>query len=574
MDPRNLEAEEGQYGMHGPTPILDRLKQLAAAAFGKQPAKEMTQEVARPELAGVRSLWDQSVASGLTPERVATILKSAIQGDHRAYLELAEEMEERDLHYFSVLGTRKRALSRLRPSIEPQSAKRADKKAADAVRSLVEEPAFRDMLRDLTDAFGKGYSAVEIVWREDGGLWKPSYVWRDPKYFTFDIISRSELRLAKLGTIDGEALATGKWIIHKPKLKSGIPIRTGFARIAAWAFLFKNFALKDWASFLDVYGMPIRVGKYHPSATPEERRKLLQAVMQIASDAAAIIPESMLIELLEVKNAGSGASTPFEQIGRFLDEQLSKAILGQTMTVENGGSLAQAKVHNQIRIDILEDDADQLAVTINRDLIAPFVAWNFGANAPPPMCQFPVAEPEDIAVLSTALAQLVPIGLEVDQAQVRDKLGLSEPDAGAKLLQPVAPIGHAGGAPLDDPTSKSARREAALNSFLSRSGPARPIAEGCPCCGETRRRGVALNAESEAQDPVDEIGLDDAADWEPQMSPIVEAILDAAAASSTYDEFKTQLARLHGDIDVDALWKRLAIAQMKARGLGNANGGR
>ena len=57
---------------------------------------------------------------------------------------------------------------------------------------------------------------------------------------------------------------------------------------------------------------------------------------------------------------------------------MSKVVLGQTMTDENGGSLAQAMVHNQIRIDILQDDARQLANTINRDLIAPFVALNFG----------------------------------------------------------------------------------------------------------------------------------------------------------------------------------------------------
>jgi phage gp29-like protein len=580
MDPRNLETDANRSGMHGPTPILERIKRMGSALLGKTPSKELTEEEARPELAGVRTLWDQSVASGLTPHRLAGILQSAIAGDHRPYLALAEEMEERDPHYGSVLGTRKRSLSRLSPCVEPPSAKRAEKKIADAVRDLVEAPAFRDMLRDLTDAFGKGFSVIELVWREEGGLWKPAYVWRDPKYFTFDHISRSELRLAELGSIDGLAMAPGKWIVHTPKVKSGIPIRGGYGRLAAWAYLFKNYSLKDWAAFLDVYGMPIRVGKYHPSATAEERRKLLQAVMGIASDAAAIIPESMLIELLEVKNAGGGTSTPFEQICRFLDEQMSKMILGQTMTTEAGGSLAQAKVHNQIRIDILEDDADQLAVTINRDLIAHFVTWNFGENAIAPRVEFPVAEPEDIAVMASALAQLVPIGLEVDQAEVRNKLGLSEPDAGATLLVAKAP----GPEPGANPAGK-ALKPAALNYRLDRASERTPVASGglsgCPCCGETQMReapqlvaaplepSAALNASEDQEDEVDRIGADEAQDWEPVMAPLLQAIFDAVEKAQSYEELQAALRDLTGGLDIGPLARRLAIAQMKARAFGN-----
>ena len=155
-------------------------------------------------------------------------------------------MEERDPHYLSVLGTRKRALSQLSPSVEDD--KGVDKKVAEAVRDLVEAPCFTEMLVDLCDAFGKGFSCVELVWDEDGGKWKPAYVWRDPKYFTFDYNSRQEVRLQRLGTLDGDALETGKWIVHTPNIKSGIPIRGGFARIAAWVYLFKNYSLKDWAS--------------------------------------------------------------------------------------------------------------------------------------------------------------------------------------------------------------------------------------------------------------------------------------------------------------------------------------
>ena len=69
----------------------------------------LRREPAAPTLDGVRTIWTQTVASGLTPERLARLLQDAAEGSPEAYLTLAEEIEEREPHYRSVLGTRKRA---------------------------------------------------------------------------------------------------------------------------------------------------------------------------------------------------------------------------------------------------------------------------------------------------------------------------------------------------------------------------------------------------------------------------------------------------------------------------------
>lgn len=544
------QTPEEPGGMHGPTPALQ--------ADPPVDPTTLSDEEARPELTGVRSLWDSSIASGLTPHALAGILREAVRGDTRSYLTLAEEMEERELHYFSVLGTRKRALSGIRPSIEAASIEDADGKVVKAVEQLLDNPHFPDVVEDLLDALGKGYSVVEIMWESRDGLWMPgAYRWRDPRYFTFDYISRSEVRLAVDGTIDGQPLRPGKYIVHVPKNKSGIPIRGGFARLAAWMFLFKNYSIKDWASFLDVYGMPLRLGKYHPSATPEERRKLLMAVMQIASDAGAIIPESMAIELLETK--GSPNASPFETMARFCDEQLSKAIIGQTMTVENGGSMAQAKVHNLIRIDLLRSDARQLAVTVNRDLVAWFVRFNFGETTKAPRVEFPVAEPEDIVALSGALGVLVPVGLKVAADEVREKMGLSKPAPDAELLTPPAQP-----SPPNDKETRDPDADTAINAQRVRNHVA-----GCQCGG---CRKLALNARQD-DDEIDAIGADAAADWAPQMTPLVRQILDAADRATSFEDMQRELDALTGRLDTDELAQRLALAMMKARGFGIATNG-
>jgi phage gp29-like protein len=87
---------------------------------------------------------------------------------------------------------------------------------------------------------------------------------------------------------------------------------------------------------------------------------------------------------------------------------------------------------------------------------------------------------------------------------------------------------------------------------------------------------MAFNAEgvgpASEPDVIDQIGADEAAEWEPQLSPLVEAILEAAAKASSYEEFSAALDQLAADLDVDPLARRLAIAAMKARGLGAGSG--
>ncbi len=61
-----------------------------------------------------------------------------------------------------------------------------------------------------------------------------------------------------------------KFVVHRHKTKSGLTIRSGIARVACWAWMFKAFTVKDWAIFVQNYGQPIRVGKYglgQPSLT-------------------------------------------------------------------------------------------------------------------------------------------------------------------------------------------------------------------------------------------------------------------------------------------------------------------
>ncbi|HVN63067.1 MAG TPA: DUF935 family protein, partial [Candidatus Binataceae bacterium] len=251
-------------------------------------------EQAAPTMAGVRNIFSvMHPSAGLTPHRLAQILREAEFGDPFLYLELAEEMEEKDLHYLAVLGTRKQAAAQLDIVVRPASGAADDERAAAMVRAMLTGGAVQleSALIDILDAIGKGFSVAEMIWDTQGSEWFPTQIkWRDPRWFMFDWIGGEEVLVRTLKGENDTApadepsagrhfagnnpagrtgsgiqpltapLAPFKFITHFAKAKAGLPIRGGLARAAGWAYLFKNYVLKDWVGFTEVFGQPLRLG--------------------------------------------------------------------------------------------------------------------------------------------------------------------------------------------------------------------------------------------------------------------------------------------------------------------------
>ncbi len=534
-------------------------------------AADLAREVAAATEWGVRSVRREGVASGLTPETLAAMLRAAADGYARQYLTLAEEMEERYLHYGAQLQTRRLAIDAITPAVEAPEGTSA--KIVDAVNGLVEDPNFTEMVTTLQDGIGKGYSVSEIIWDYQDGLLKPvDYRWRDPRFFVVDRVTLSDLRLAVEWDYEGVPLQPYKFIQHVPRSRMGVPIRGGVARSAAWAFMLQSFALKDWAAFSEVYGLPLRVGKYAANASKDDVRTLLRAVRGIASDAAAVIPIGMEIEFEQVQ--GTHGSAVFGELINYVDKAISKIIVGQTMTADDGASQSQAVVHNEVRLDILRAEGKATGRTLSRDLIAPFVAFNFGPQPSYPRVTFPVAEPEDITALSGALQMLVPLGLKVSAGEIRGKLGLSEPEEADELLEqakppPAAPPPAPGGPPG---TGKGPSGPQPPNPPAAPEG-LRALAHVGRCqCGPCLALPARLAADPAGAlpDGLEETEAAMAAaleGWQEVTDPLLGPLLLAASRAKSFDEALAMIARRGPD--GSALLERLAAATAKARGIGD-----
>ncbi len=223
-----------------------------------------------------------------------------------------------------------------------------------------------------------------------------------------------------------------KVIFHRCILRAGSVTRAGLLRVVAWVYLFKNYALKDWNVFNEVYGMPLRLGKYDPAATPEDREILKRAIQSLGSDAAAVISKNTEIEFVETPGRSGGQDNPFMTMAEFCNREMSKAILGQTLTTDvqqATGTYSAAKVHQAVRRDIVQSDADSLAVTLQNQLIRPLVGFNFGWQRALPELQFYEDEEVNLGELAETYTKLTAMGVRIPATHIKEVFGLPAAEA-------------------------------------------------------------------------------------------------------------------------------------------------
>ncbi|MDR0577754.1 MAG: DUF935 domain-containing protein [Candidatus Accumulibacter sp.] len=506
---------------------------------------------ATPTPFGARKVGQHATTSGLDPLKAARILRQAEDGDAAAYLGIAEEMEEKYLHYGAQLATRKRAVSGIDAQIRAASEETRDAEIADFVRESL--PVIQAASYDLLDALGKGYSVCEILWDTSGAKWIPrELLWRDPRWFLFDTSDGITPRLKSDLDPKGEALRPGHYVIHTTAAKSGLPIRGGLARGAIWAFLFHNFSIRDWVTFIEQFGKPLRLGRYDSgAATPADLDVLFEAVRSLGQDAAAILPRSMEIEFPEVANA-RGQSGLWRDLLEYLDRQVSKLVLGQTLTADTGesggGSYALGNVHNDVRLDILKDDAQKLAQTINRDLIRILVDLNFAGVEKYPEYTLPVAEPEDLSARAAVVEKAVSMGYPVPEKWFSETFGIPLPEEGEAVLRPPS-----GGAPGDALAWASQR-----NAILARGASA-------------ARARHAQTGQQEHPGPLED-GIDALA---AAAAPAVDGWLEKIKAALNDEpdlspaELQEKLAGMYADLPteqlVDLLTRAFVLAELRGR---------
>ncbi len=474
-------------------------------------------------------------------------------------------MEEKDLHYLSVMGTRKRAVAQIARRVEPADDSPQAKKDAELVEKWLDRDMLETELFDILDAIGKGYSATEIIWETKRTPWQPKALkWRDPRWFEFDRIDGETLRLRDNGGMPVE-LEPGKFIVHCHPAKSGLPIRGGIARAVAWGWMFKNYAIKDWVAFLEMYGQPIRTGRYDPGASEADIRSLMRAVASIGSDAAAVFPRTMDMEFIDSK-AGTSPNEMWRSMAEYIDEQVSKVVLGQTSSSDakaGGLGSGQANLHGDVRDDLARADAKLLAATLNRDLVIPLVSLNHGARDGYPRIVIEQPDAVDVKGQIAAAKELAALGVEIDAEEMREMAGLPAPKSpeAKRLTVPraAAPETPQEGADGTDPRQKPSTRF--LDPLKPPTG-ANDRQEETPIGDKAAASSLVEPSDPDAIDLTASEAIDD---WEQLLDAVIGPVERALAGATDVGEAIDALASSLANMDVGELRERLARTAFAAR---------
>jgi phage gp29-like protein len=411
-----------------------KLKDFFGRWFKPEP-KPDTRELAAVSLP---DRWSTYPSVGLTPGGLAGIFQEADQGIVRRQMELFEEMEEKDAHLAALLQSRKLSVLSLDYEVLPYANTPEDEQIAEAVGEIVFAiPNLESAFLDLLDAIGKGFALTEIVWGVAGERARVEELrWVCQKKVTFaeDLAPRL---LTTDGPWQGTPFPPWKVIYHRYKAKSGFDTRAGALREVGFMYLLKNYALKDWAAFNEVYGMPLRLGKYDPTSTPADREALIQAIRNLGTDAAGIISKNTEIEFVEATSRMAGSGNPYQVLADFCNREMSKAILGQTLTTDTSGgtgTYAAAQVHAQVRGDLVEADAQALGQTLREQLLRPLVGFNFGWDKHLPWFRFRSEKKEDLKILSEVYRNLVDMGVPLSLEHVAERFGVPLAQPGQAIV--------------------------------------------------------------------------------------------------------------------------------------------
>lgn len=378
--------------------------------------------------ASYRDIWDN-----INPEYMAGLFRQADFGDLSAIDELCTVLSQIDAQVECESPKRTNGILQLDEQLSPASKSEEDNLICDYVREkILDHPQWSDTLCALNRAWLTGQAAVELVW--------------DPIQKTIREFRRLQLgRLSYIGDdgllADYPRLITDESplgieinplniCLHTKNSLISHPVRLGAYRALAMMVMYKYYSLKDWAAFLERYGIPIRLGRYDVSTSENDRATLYEAVRMLGSDGAAIISKDTEIEILDVASAPAQNKQPFELQILYADSAISKIITGVTLATEiqgNGSRSAAETQDSAFLRNLVAPDGERVAQTILQQIIKPLVRFKFGENAPLPFYSLHLKKGEDYEVNSKVFNEnydKVPFSL----SEVYEKIGWHQPE--------------------------------------------------------------------------------------------------------------------------------------------------
>ena len=210
-----------------------------------------------------------------------------------------------------------------------------------------------DVVSQILETYLYGLNVFEINYKEKEGLVYPRLVQRDFRQFKFN--DASEFVFNACGS--EQSIPPLKVIYALNRANFRKVYGDGLLKKLYFPVKMKNASLKFWFRFLEKFGSPWAIAK--TSYEPDEMAAEVQAML---SGDSAVIDTDEEITLVQPTS-----NVDFTRLPAYLDNQISKAILGANLTSDvKEGSYAAAKTHNEIREDLAANDGKILVFVMNK----------------------------------------------------------------------------------------------------------------------------------------------------------------------------------------------------------------
>lgn len=256
-----------------------------------------------------------------------------------------------------------------------KSFKLVDKSGTENEEALhyFDQAWFKDLCRLVLDTRYWGHSLIELgdIVTDGDGCCCYDGVHLLPRKHVIPEYHRVITDLGQDWTsgIDYHLSPFNEWLIE-----AGKPDDLGLYLKAAQHTIPKKNMLAFWDTFGEVFGMPMRVAKT-ATRDEKERQRINQMLIEAGASQTAVVPPDTELEFIE-STRGDAYNVYNQRVDR-ANSELSKLIIGQTMTIEDGSSLSQSQTHLQVFQNLVNADADMLRDVVNNQLIPRMVRHGF-----------------------------------------------------------------------------------------------------------------------------------------------------------------------------------------------------
>ncbi len=343
----------------------------------------------------------------------------------------------RDDQISAAWTQRRLALTACDTIVEPGADDPLSQQAAAELDAELKSLAWDDITEKMLFSVFYGWGVAEVIWRRNGD--RVSFdriVVRDRARFRFDV----ERNLYLWSMAGGWPLMPDRkfWTLSVGADNHDEPYGLGLAHSLYWPVFFKRNDIKFWLTFLEKFGQPTSLAKIPAGQIddPQTVQRAVTMLQNIATDAGVVVPDNVVVELLEAARSGTA---DYAGMHDAMNAAISKIIVGQTMTTDNGSSRSQGEVHERVAQRIVEADSDLLSGSFNAGPVRWWCEWNFPGAVPPRVYRQTEA-PENLLDRAERDTKIKSLGFEPTEDYVKNTYGegWEKSKAQAPAVDPIA----------------------------------------------------------------------------------------------------------------------------------------